>query len=128
MDLKPDELISAVYLRRIPGRYHYYRKVGTRKAQAISKVCLAASGTVEAGKTANLVMALGAVAPVPHRPEQTLAFLRSLEVADKSQPTLDSLRQKLLDDISPIDDIRSNKEYRAQVAANLVVDFWKNLS
>src|SRR5205809_1803957 len=42
MDIRPDELLSAIHLPRNRNqRIHYYRKVGTRKAQAISKVCFA---------------------------------------------------------------------------------------
>src|SRR5436190_1243275 len=42
MDIRADELLSAIHLPRSGNqRVHYYRKVGTRKAQAISKVCFA---------------------------------------------------------------------------------------
>src|SRR6266513_116286 len=41
MDLRPDELLRAIRLPRMGDRFQYYRKVGTRKAQAISKVCFA---------------------------------------------------------------------------------------
>src|SRR5262249_16812439 len=42
MDINPDELLRAIHLPRAQAeRFHYYRKVGTRKAQAISKVCFA---------------------------------------------------------------------------------------
>src|SRR6266705_2044236 len=43
MDLQPDELLWRVHLpRETKNTRQYYRKVGTRKAQAISKVCFAA--------------------------------------------------------------------------------------
>src|SRR5205085_10144097 len=39
MDLRPDELVARVRLpRTTAGAVHYYRKVGTRRAQSISKV------------------------------------------------------------------------------------------
>ena len=66
MDLAPDELIACVRLpKRASGWREHYRKVGTRKAQAISKVSLAARvrfhGT--SGRCADVRIALGSVAP-----------------------------------------------------------------
>src|SRR5436190_14054669 len=47
MDLAPNELLRAIRLPRTTAPLqHYYRKVGTRKAQAISKVCFAAAANV----------------------------------------------------------------------------------
>src|SRR2546423_4081663 len=43
MVMRADELISRIRLKRPRGgALHFYRKVGTRRAQAISKVCIAA--------------------------------------------------------------------------------------
>src|SRR5947209_6340747 len=45
MDIRPDELLRAIRLPRCGEPFtHYYRKVGTRKAQAISKTCFAGAG------------------------------------------------------------------------------------
>ena len=64
MDLQPSELIRQI---RLPRNKHawkqYFRKVGTRRAQAISKVCFAAAARVEAGKLADVRIVLGSVAP-----------------------------------------------------------------
>src|SRR3989442_722017 len=50
MDIRPDELLRAIRLPRAPNQLtQYYRKVGTRKAQAISKVCFAAVGSMNDG-------------------------------------------------------------------------------
>jgi CO/xanthine dehydrogenase FAD-binding subunit len=41
--MRPDELIASIRLPRSSRKWHHFtRKVGTRKAQAISKVCVAA--------------------------------------------------------------------------------------
>src|SRR4029450_408880 len=64
--MHPDDLLSRIPLpRRSPGLHHYYRKVGTRKAQAISKVCLAAVARIEQGAVDHIRIALGSVAPIP---------------------------------------------------------------
>src|SRR5258706_1977864 len=68
MNLKPGELLRAIRLPRATQRLtHYYRKVGTRKAQAISKICFAATGQIEQDRVSHLRIALGSVAPIPLR-------------------------------------------------------------
>ena len=121
MDIRPDELLRAIHLlRNTRGLTHYYRKVGTRKAQAISKVCFAAVALVKDGKIDHVRIALGSVAPIPIRCFRT-------ENAINGQPlngqTIAAATQSLADEISPIDDIRSTKDYRLQVSLNLLEDF-----
>src|SRR2546429_2175056 len=68
MDIRPDELLRAIRLPRLTGGLtHYYRKVGTRKAQAISKICFAATGKLDHERVSHLRIALGSVAPIPLR-------------------------------------------------------------
>jgi len=119
--LAPDELIRAVCLpRRFAGYISYTRKVGTRNAQAISKVCVAALGRLEDGKIADIRIAIGSVAPVPLRLPETERILNGQRIA----PSLVSLARKTaVAEIRPIDDIRSTARYRAAVASNLVAEF-----
>ena len=61
-------MLRAIRLPRNDERLtHYYRKVGTRKAQAISKVCFAAVAGVKDGNIEHVRIALGSVAPIPIR-------------------------------------------------------------
>src|SRR5437773_6147769 len=77
MDIRPDELLRAIRLPRAPNQLtQYYRKVGTRKAQAISKVCFAAVGSMNDGKIESVRIALGSIAPIPLRCVQTENALR----------------------------------------------------
>ena len=121
MHIAPDELLARIRLpRNTTGLTHYYRKVGTRKAQAISKVCFAAIGRMDAGHIAETGMAVGSVAPVVVRCVQTENVLKS------RRPDAETIRlacASLLQEISPIDDIRSTANYRLQVAKNLLADF-----
>lgn len=115
--LEPGELISAIVLpRSSEPAFHYYRKVGTRKAQAISKVCLA--GCVRAGEVR---LGMGAVAPIPASCARLASALsqRGALAWDESCQTL------LRESIAPIDDLRSNCAYRSRVAGNLMRDFWE---
>ena len=117
MDLAADELVAKVWVPKPQGLgFHFFRKVGTRQAQAISKVCLAAYARIEAGLVAEFRVGLGSVAPVPARARAAEAFIR--DTALGSLP-VDAACEALLGDISPIDDIRSTARYRARVAQNV---------
>ena len=121
MDIRPDELIRAIRLSRTTEQStHYYRKVGTRKAQAISKVCFAAVGRIVENKISHIRIALGSVAPIPIRCQKTEAALQNQLVGDE---TIAAAVSALAFEISPIDDLRSTKDYRLRVALNLLRDF-----
>jgi CO/xanthine dehydrogenase FAD-binding subunit len=125
MHLGADELLSRIRLpRNTKGVTHYYRKVGTRKAQAISKVCLAAVSRMNDGQISDTRIALGSVAPIVVRCVQTEDSLRGRKPAAE---TIAAACDTLLREISPIDDIRSTADYRLQVARNLLTDFVKSL-
>ena len=121
MDLRPDELLRSIRLPRAPGTLRqYYRKVGTRKAQAISKVCFAGVGRVEEAKFADVRIALGSVAPVPLRCIQTEGVINGLAA---NAATIAKAKAQLAREITPIGDIRSTADYRLRVALNLLEDF-----
>jgi CO/xanthine dehydrogenase FAD-binding subunit len=122
MDLAADELIQRIHLPKpaAAGRWRqYYRKIGTRRAQAISKVCLAATIDVDTSMQAvrDIRIGLGSVAPVPVRATQAEAALRGRAI---DRVTIAAAREALARDISPIDDVRSTARYRLRVAQNLL--------
>jgi CO/xanthine dehydrogenase FAD-binding subunit len=126
MALNPGELIRAVCLpRRFPGYVQYSRKVGGRNAQAISKVCVAALGRLEAGTIADVRIALGSVAPMPIRLRETEKLLigKPLNAELKARA-----RETAVAETRPIDDIRSTARYRAAVVGNLVSEFLESLA
>lgn len=121
MGLRPEELIRAIRLPRLGwSRRHYYRKVGTRKAQAISKVCFAGVAEVADEVLRDVRIALGSVAPTVVRALKTEAAVRGRR-ADAE--TIAAARQALAGEIAPIDDMRSTARYRLRVAQNLLEDF-----
>ncbi|HEY8203666.1 MAG TPA: xanthine dehydrogenase family protein subunit M [Pyrinomonadaceae bacterium] len=125
MDIRPDELLRAIRLPRAPSAFpHYYRKVGTRKAQAISKICFAAVASLEADRINHIRIALGSVAPIPLRCFQTEAALHNQPIDDQ---TIANTTRILAGEVSPIDDLRSTKDYRLQVSLNLLKDFLLHL-
>lgn len=125
MDLAPDELIRAVCLpRRFAGYISYTRKVGTRNAQAISKVCIAALARMEQGVIEDARIALGSVAPVPLRLVETEKILIGKSVERSLAPLA---ARTAAAEIRPIDDIRSTAKYRAAVVGNLLAEFLERL-
>jgi CO/xanthine dehydrogenase FAD-binding subunit len=107
---RPDELIVALEIPPTEGR-QWFRKVGTRAAQAISKVVMAA---VRAERPR---IALGSVGPTVVRVPRT-------EEAIAAGAPIDEAVRVLEQEITPIDDVRSTAEYRRTVAGNLVRRFW----
>ena len=129
MDLAADELLRAVCLpRRFSSYFSYTRKVGARRAQAISKICIAALGRVEEKAVAGAIhmsmedarIAVGSVAPTPIRLTETERVLNG-KCIDESLVAL--ARKAAVAEIRPISDIRSTASYRAAVVGNLVGEF-----
>ena len=126
MLITPDELLRAIKLPRPAKPWRqYYRKVGTRKAQAISKVCFAGAALIERGVIRDVRVALGSVAPIVLRAVKTEAALRSATI---SPPAIAAARETLEREIAPIDDIRSTARYRLRVAGNLLEEFLTQLA
>ena len=123
--MQPDELLARIRLPRQPGKLtHFYRKVGTRKAQAISKICLAATARVYEGTVDHIRIAFGSVAPVPLRCRKTEAVLQG---ATLDESLIAKVRAELSREIVPIDDIRSTRDYRLRVSLNVLEDFLRQL-
>ena len=108
---EPEELITAIEIPRIHG-WQWWRKVGTRRAQAISKIMMAAVR----GKDVRI--AIGSVAPTVVLATQAAAVL-------SNGGGIAEARAALLSEIAPIDDIRSTAGYRSAVAGNLLEEFWR---
>jgi CO/xanthine dehydrogenase FAD-binding subunit len=116
-----DELLFAIHIPlRFAHHRQYLRKVGTRRAMAISKVALAATALVEAGQINEIRLAAASLAAFPTRLTETENALLGRVIDTK---TIQSARSTLLAEAKPIDDIRSTAEYRRQVAANLLEEF-----
>jgi CO/xanthine dehydrogenase FAD-binding subunit len=121
--LAPDELLLRVRIPLITDRAMTFRKVGTRRAQSISKVVMAvawrssASATAEDALWQDVRVALGSVAATPIRARKTEA---ALEGRPPTPETADLAAETLAAELQPIDDVRSTAEYRRLVAARLL--------
>ncbi len=108
--MNASELIVAIEVPPVEGG-QWFRKVGTRAAQAISKIVVAGV------RAPTPRIALGSVAP-------TVMRARATERALASGASVDDAAVILAREIAPIDDLRSSAEYRSRVAANLLRRFW----
>ena len=123
--MQPDELLYSIELPRWPPTWRFHgRKVGTRRAQAISKVSFAAAARMDGERIADIRLAFASVAPVPLRCHATERMLvGKLATAE----TIANARSMLKSEIAPINDIRSTAAYRSQVSQNLLQEFLEPL-
>jgi CO/xanthine dehydrogenase FAD-binding subunit len=112
--MRPDELIVAIEIPHVEGK-QWFRKVGTRAAQAISKIVMAAV------RAPSPKIALGSVAP-------TVVRARMTEQALAEGALLEDAAEILGKEIVPIDDVRSTADYRRRVSVNLLKRFWAETS
>jgi xanthine dehydrogenase small subunit len=119
--LAHDELILQIRIPLVTDREMRFRKVGTRRAQSISKVVMAAAwrsgehtGT---GLWRDVRVALGSVASTPVRAPRAE---EALEGHAPTPETADSAAEALAAEIEPIDDVRSTAEYRRIVAGRVL--------
>ncbi|HEU4730422.1 MAG TPA: FAD binding domain-containing protein [Kofleriaceae bacterium] len=119
--LAPDELIVAAHVPVPgPGTRTTWRKIGTRRAQSISKVMGAAAITLAGDTVVSARVALGAVADRPIRIAAVEAAVRGQRLPHAAEAARAAVRAA----IQPIDDVRSTAAYRREVAENLVARFF----
>ncbi len=115
--LADDELLLRVRFAVDRARRTRFRKVGTRAAQAISKVVVALSYRTEGGAWSNVRVALGSVAATTVRATAAEAVL---EGSWPSERVADEAARVLASEIAPIDDVRSTADYRRSVSARVL--------
>ncbi len=109
--MRKDELLLSIEIPPVEGLQRF-RKVGTRAAQAISKVVMAAVF----GPSVRI--AVGSVAPTVIRARKTERLLAS-------GGSIGEARRVLMEEIAPIDDLRSTAAYRRRVTANVLERLWR---
>jgi CO/xanthine dehydrogenase FAD-binding subunit len=122
MARRSDELVTAIHAPApASGWIEYYRKVGARRFQVISKTLLAGRILVGADQiVSDIRMVFASVAPHTLRAVQTEHLIRGRQL---SPELIAECAKAIQDEIRPIDDIRSSEVYRRRVTSNLVVDF-----
>lgn len=124
--LERAEILRSVLIPDWSPRIGFWRKVGTRKANALTKVSIAAFASVDEGRSCKVRISLGAVGPTVVRAVDAEKALEQA-LARRSTATTDETARAIggaaLAVVRPIDDQRSTAEYRRAVAANLVAEF-----
>ncbi len=117
--LAPDELLLRIRIPLRAGRELRFRKVGTRRAQSISKVAVALGWRDgnPAARWTDVRLALGSVAATPIRATRTEA---AIEGRPPTPETADLAADTLAAELQPIDDVRSTAAYRRLVAARVL--------
>lgn len=114
---RPDELVTAIRLPIVAGRELRFRKIGTRRAQAISKVVMALAWTPSGAGWTDVRLALGSVAATPVRAPRAESVL---EGAEPTREVAGAAMTALSAEIEPIDDVRSTADYRRAVAGRVL--------
>lgn len=120
--LAGDELLVAVNIPTVDYNRVYYKKVGTRKADALSKVSFAGLAKVDGEIVKEVRLAVGAVAPRVVRCKEAENLLAGRS-GGEIHGMIDNVMKIYAKEIRPIDDQRSSAEYRRTVALRLVEDY-----
>lgn len=104
---------------REENQFWCFRKVGQRKSLAISKVSLAVLGWIKAGKIEEIRISAGSVSPQIKRAIKTEAILSNQVLNER---LIEKARQSIMEEVTPITDIRSTDEYRKRVCGELLRD------
>jgi CO/xanthine dehydrogenase FAD-binding subunit len=125
--LADDELVTAIKVPLKASSVNSFTKVGTRRANALSKLSFTGIADYKNGRIDSIALTFGAVGPTVVRSARLEKKLTGL-----SGPELKAKIPSVLDDFStvivPIDDQRSTAVYRKKVALNLLEKFLKELS
>lgn len=122
LGMKENEYVRAIHVPgSSPGWEAYYRDVGARNQQAVSKTLLVGRLRLDTDNTvADIRLVAGSVAPRTLRLVQTEAVISDQEL---SPDLIDAACETLQEEIAPIDDIRSDQRYRRRVTENLLREF-----
>ena len=125
-DLHHDELLVSVLVPLAEFGLVYYKKVGTRKADALAKVSFAGLAGIADGRVAEVRMALGAVAPRVVRSREAEDLCRGKK-ADELPDFFARIKAIYAGHIRPLDDQRSSAAYRSAVSLRLIESFLTGL-
>jgi len=122
--LEKGQYLHSIIIPKCPNQsVHYFKKVGQRKAMAISIASMGAIYTLKKGMFLNLRMAFGSVAPTVIRVDEIEAMALGMKFTDETATILSEKAKHL---VKPISDVRASAEYRKEVAGNLVIGMFEN--
>jgi len=124
--LAPDEMVLRVRIPKLKaGERDFFWKVGTRRAQAISKIVMAARASVSNGIIESIGIGIGSVAPTVIRASKTEVLLTGKK---PERELIEQARRSISLEVSPITDLRSTEHYRRTVTGNVLIKFLRQLA
>ncbi len=121
--LEAGEIVTAIRIPKVKsGEQGFYYKVGTRRAQAISKVVMGVRLRMNGDQIEEIAIGLGSVAPTVIRASRTEQLLTGKRV---SRDLIASAQLEIAHEISAITDLRSTEHYRRVVTGNLIARLLK---
>ena len=121
--LKPDELIKSILIPKNAedGFTTFYEKIGSRKALIISKIAITGLKKVVNNIINKIKIAVGSLNEYPRRLDLLEKYLTDTQVSNIDYSKVENI---LKQEITPITDFRSDKEYRFEVCFNLIKSFF----
>jgi len=122
IDRQQNELVTEIIFPKQTYTNDFWMKVGSRRSDSISKVSVAGYYEVKNDVLTKFVVAFGAVSSKVARSEK-----KEYQLVGKKLCEIKAIQPRIAGDfaeiINPIDDQRSNKEYRTKVALNILNKF-----
>ncbi len=123
--MESDEIALALRLPKLKqNERSFFIKVGTRRAQAISKIVMAVKVKKNGELIDSINIAIGSVAPTVIRALQTESSLTN-ETIDTT--TIERARSLVSQEVAPITDVRSTEHYRRTVTGNALAKILRQL-
>ena len=120
-----DEILLAVRLPKLkPNERSFFCKVGTRRAQAISKIVIGVKVETTGAVINSISVAIGSVAPTVIRARQTESLLTN---ATLDATIIEQAKGAISEEIAPITDVRSTEHYRRTVTGNSLAKILRRL-
>jgi len=121
--LEKGQYLHSIIIPKCPNKsVHYFKKVGQRKAMAISIASMGAIYTLKKDMFLNLRMAFGSVAPTVIRADEIEAMALGMTF---NEETANILSEKVKNLVKPISDVRAGAQYRKEVVGNLVLGMFE---
>lgn len=118
-DIEVDEILTQILIPKL-GEYKYgYRKIGVRKANAISKLSVFCLAEIEQSTIKDIRIALGSLGPIVIRSREIEEEIVGLEI-EKLSGEIDDIVEAYGKIMTPISDVRSTMDYRRDVALGVL--------
>lgn len=122
----PDELIKEIIIPHHDFTKTYWKKVGSRAAESISKITFAGAYTLDGDVVKELRIAYGSVSITVVRKPEIEKKYENIKI-DELKGKIPAILEDYSEFVTPITDQRSTKDYRFKVAMNITKKFIEDI-